>query len=254
MFQKKKPFEKAASTGEGTAAHEPVKSTTPRGFVDSKRYTVPLTLLHTLQEQLAGMASSLEGSAKEVAGIEEDRRQEGATHAFDLKLKRDAQLTAYAQQDAEREASFADRDMTLTSAETDFCSLLGIEITPGNHLTNGKAIKTAFDECLKAQFLAGQEDGLSRAQASAAVQKQIADAIAVTDKKLLEQENKQLKDAVNELKAANAKLLDAQTTTNATVAEVAKTGLNAAAGVVSKANDALGTAAGAYPGGSRTGR
>lgn len=237
-----------SDTSATSAAFEAPK----RGAVDSKKFAAPLSNVRTLQGQLADIAASLEASAKETAGIEEERRQEGEKYAFDLKLARDKQLAEFARQDAEREAAFAGRESALTIAEGDFAELLGVEVTPGDHLATGKALRTALETKLGAEFERGKKDGATAAKASYEIAKQIDAANAKTELALLTQKNAQLEKENNELKTANAKLLEAQATTNATVADVAKKGLEAAAGVRDGANAALSSAAGVgFPSGSR---
>ena len=243
-------FQKKSDKSDTTAA---ATSEVPkRGAVDSKKFATPLAGLRTIQDQLAGIAASLEASAKEAAGIEEERRQEGERYEFNLKLAREKQLAEFAKQDAEREAAFAGRESALTIAEGDFAELLGVEITAGDHLATGKALRTALEAKLTSELERGKKEGTTAAKASYEIAKQVDAANAKTELELLKQKNAQLEKENNELKAANAKLLEAQATTNATVADVAKKGLEAAAGVRDGANAALSSAAGVgFPSGSR---
>jgi hypothetical protein len=224
----------------------------PRGYVDGRRYLAVLETAKALSAQLDQLGKGLGASADEVIQIEEARRQEGATYDFNLKMKRDGQLAAFAKEDAEREAAFEQREKALSAAETDFGELVGVEPTAGDHLATGKALRTAYAAKLDAMYRDGEKDGKEAAVASAQLQKQIADANAKTDLELLRQENKQLKERVAALELQNKGLLEQQQKTADTIASVAKGAFDAAGGVVAKGNEALGTAAGAGNGGLRS--
>lgn len=250
MTFQKKNLESAVTAGKTETEGPRI----PRGYADGKRYLGALVTIKTLQDQLEGVEKGLAESVGEVTAIEEARRQEGATFAFDLKMKRDAQLAAFAKEDATREAEFTGRDQALAAAEADFGELLGVTPDAGDHLSTGKALRIAFDAAIKNATAAGEAGGKTAEAAKYAIQKRIDVAEAAKDLELLKQKNAQLEKENGELKVTNARLLDAQAATNATVADVAKTGLNAAAGITAKGQDALTTSAGAFPGGSQRGR
>lgn len=226
----------------------------PRGYVDGKKYFTALATVKTLSEQLEGIQKSLTESATEVVGIEEQRRQEGATFAFDLKLKRDAQLAVFAKEDEDRRDAFSKRDAALLTAEDVFTELLGVGVTVNDHAATGKAIRVSYETALKAAAAAGETTGKAAAAASYNIAKKVDDANAATKLALLEQQNTQLTLRNGQLEAQVKQLLDAQAKVNETVADVAKQGLQAAAGVVAQGNNALGTAAGGSFAGRTAGR
>lgn len=246
-------FQKKAAAAE-TTPEEPKKVGTPKGAVDSKKFDAPLHAVRTLRDQLTSIEQGLEASAKETASIEEERRQEGATFTFNLKLEREKQLADFAKQDAERAATFSARENALTIAEGDFGELLGVDITPGDHLTTGKALRTALEAKFKEQFDAGEKKGKDAATASYNIAKQVDAANARTELELLKQKVATLEASNAKLETANKQLAEANQRLTDQNAEVAKTGLNAAAGVVAQGNSALSSAAGTIPGGSRTTR
>ncbi len=246
QFQKK--------TAAETATEESKKSVALKGAADSKKYDAPLALIRAFKTQLEGLEAGLEASAKEVADIEEERRREGSTYAFNLKLDRDKQLAEFAKQDAERTATFAGRENALTIAEGDFGELLGVDVTPGDHLATGKALRTALEAKFAERFAAGEREGREAATKSYNIAKQIDTANAKTELELLKQKVDTLEASSAKLEAANKQLAEANQRLTDQNAEVAKTGLNAAAGVVAQGNSALSSAAGTIPGGSRTTR
>lgn len=248
-FQKKN--EKNADVTAPSATQEGTK--VPRGNVDSRRLTTALGSVREVKDQLETVEKGLLERAAEVATIEEDRRREGETFSFNLRLERDKQKATIAKEDEAREAAFTSRDQTLTAGEKEFAHLTGVTLID-NHLDNGKNLRAAFETKLAAARADGEAAGKAVAMQSYGIQKRIDDANAKGALDLLNQKNAHLEAANVELKSANLKLMETQALVNATVADVAKTGLNAAAGVVSQGNQALGNAAGTVPGGSRTGR
>lgn len=246
-------FQKKSDKAEPTT-EEPKKSGAPKGAADSGRYEAALTLIRTLKVQIEGIEGGLEAGAKDVAGIGEERRQEGERFAFNLKLDRDKQLAEFAKQDTERAASFSARENALTIAEGDFGELLGVDVIPGDHLATGKALRTGLDAKLKEQFDAGKKEGAAGATASYNIAKQVDAANAKTELELLKQKVATLEASNVKLEAANKQLTEANQRLTDQNADVAKTGLNAAAGVVRQGNDSLSNAAGTLPGGSRTSR
>lgn len=234
-----------------TASDEPKKFGGAKGAVDSRRFEAPIHNVRALKDQLTAIEAGLEATAKDTATIEEERRQEGATYTFNLKLEREKQLAEFAKQDAERGALFLAREQSLTAAESTLTELIGVEPIIGDHLLTDKALNMAFEAKLEQRYLEGEKKGKEAATASYNIAKQVDAANAKTDIELLKQKNTQLEAANADLKSQNQRLLDSQAHTNDTVADVAKAGLTAAAGITQQANNALGTAAGAIPGGSR---
>lgn len=248
-FQKKKPEAVTASNSASGGTAEGPKS--PRGYADGSRYARAAEGIQPAIDQLEAVKKGLLAGAAEVTAIEEERRREGETYAFNLKMKRDAQLAIFAKEDEKREADFAARETALSAAETDFGELVGVTPTAGDHLATGKALRTAYETTLKGATAAGEKAGKEAAQAAYNIQKKVDDANASTTLKLLEQKVATLEAANAKLEAANQQLAQANQRLTDQNADVAKTGLNAAGGVVSQGNQALNTAAGAFPGGSR---
>lgn len=249
-FEKKADATTTATTSTETAK-SPIREGGRQGFVDAARYTRAADGLQPAIDQLDTLRKSLLAGAADVAAIEEARRQEGATYDFNLKLKRDVQLAEFAKEDAKREADFEKRDQALTAAEVSFGKLVDVSPTSGDHLATSAALHEAFNTKLEQEYKEGEKAGKESAAAAYAINKKVDEANAAKETALLKQENEQLKAANAKLESQYKALLDAQAKVNETVAEVAKTGLQAAGGVVNQGNAALGTAAGAIPGGSR---
>lgn len=241
---------KAVSETASTSTAENPKS--PKGFVDGTRYSRAAENIQPVIDQLDTLKKSLLINASDVTSIEEDRRREGETYAFDLKLKRSKELATFAAEDAERLAEIAEKDAAVTAAEDELLSLLSLTRNADGNVPPPKMIRTAFEARIKAVDTAAEGRGKGMAKAEYETTKKVDDAQAATKLALLEQKNAQLEAANTALAAQNKSLLEAQAKTNDTVAEVAKQGLAAAAGVVKQGNDALGSAANA--GAGRIGR
>lgn len=226
---------------ETSAPSEAVKS--PKGFIDAARYSRAAESIRPAIEQLEALQKSLLNGAGDVAAIEEARRQEGETYAFDLKLARDKKLAEIAKEDAERAAELDAREAKLTEAEDEFLSLLALSRTPDETVPATRTIRTAFEAKVVAVDRAAEARGRGMAKTDYETQKKIDVAEAAKDKALLDQENNQLKRTNAALEAQVKDLLAANGRTNEMVAGVATKGLEAAAGVVAKGNEALGNAA-----------
>jgi BMFP domain-containing protein YqiC len=252
-FQKKEVIEHASTDPVKTPAAKGF--TEVKGFTDAKRYEAPLGLVRALKTRLSELETELETSAKEVRGIEEERAQEASTYAFKMKLEREKQLAEREKEDKEREEGFTKRENALTIAEGDLAELLGVAVdAQGDHLATGKALRLALEAKLKEQFESGEKKGRAAAAAGYDIAKQVDTANTRTELELLKQKVSNLESVNAKLEAANKQLAEANQRLTEQNAEVAKTGLNAAAGVTRQANDALSSAAGTFPGGSRTGR
>lgn len=241
-FQKKNAV---VSTGSG-GTPEPARVL--RGYADGKRYLAALNTLKSFSDQLVELKESLGESVAEVTQIEEDRRREGATYAFDLKLERDKQLALITQEDAGREAAFTARDQALTAAENDFAELINVAPVSGDHLATGKALRGAFEAAIRSATAKGEHAGKAEAAVTYTTQKKVDVAEAAQALALLTQKNAHLEAMNADLKAQNAALVTQNGKLTESNADVAKTGLNAAAGVVKQGNESLSTAASA-PGG-----
>lgn len=222
-------------------------SAAPRGYVDAKRYTDALGAVRTLKEKLSSIEEGLEASSKEMVNIEEVRRQEAETFAFNTAQSRKEQLAIFAEQDKAREAKFKEQQDELAEAQAELAELLGL---------TGDFDKKAVREAFQGKIAKAHDDGVAEAKKELAASYETKTAIdaakASTELALLTQKVTTLEAAKQKLEETNTKLIDANQKLAEQNAEVAKTGLNAAAGVVSQGNQALNTAAGAIPGGSRT--
>jgi hypothetical protein len=214
----------------------------PRGYVDASKYAKISSNVVGAALELEELAKSLQAGAAEVGLIEESRRQEAATYAFNLKLRRDAELSEFSKEDASREAAFALREAALADSEGELCSLLGLQ--PNGELApTAKQIRTAYEAKIKQAEDGGEKRGFSTATNNAKQAQTLAEAQAATAGKLLEQENAQLKKANTALELQVKELLAGQGKVIDQISQVAKGAFDAAGGVTSKANDALGVAA-----------
>lgn len=192
--------------------------------------------------------------SESVAASEQERSRSHEAAMYQLAQERQTVVDRYARDDAEREAIHHARNVALTTAEVDLCTLLSITRTDDGHMQVGKAIELAFNTKIAATDKAAEGRGRGMAQAEYAMQKKIDTAEANTASALLKQENDQLKRENAALVARNGELSSSQQKTVDKIAEVAAGAFSAAGGVVAKGNDALGTAAGAGGSGPLRGR
>lgn len=216
----------------------------PKGFVDATKIAKVATDVGSVIASVEEIKKRLDASAAEMSLIEEARRQEASTFAFDLKMKREGQLAVFLKQDEEREASFTQRETFLTEGEEELCSLLGVPRSD-DHMATAKTLRLAFAQKIEDTLKAGEGKGKGQAKDFYETAKKIDDAAGATKLALLTQENEQLKVRNAALDKQNVELLANQSKVVEQISSVAKGAFDAAGGVVSKGNEALGTAAGA---------
>jgi hypothetical protein len=237
-FQKKKPADAPVATS--ASSETAVKS--PKGYVDGTRYDAAAREVDGVIGQLDTLRKNLQKGATDVMRIEEERRQEAETYAFNLKMQRQAETAEFEKKFTARAAELDEREASLTASENELISLVGVT-RADNHLATAKNIRLAFDAKIEAANKAGEGKGKAMAEATYTQQKKLDEANAATKNALLEQENKQLQARNAELKAQNDALLANQQKVVVDMKDVATGAFSAAGGLVGKSQDALANAA-----------
>lgn len=215
-------------------------------FVSNKTATAYATAsaaLLKIEQNLTAARRELDEQSVQVAIAAEEQRREHEKalyeQAKELKEAQDKQ----AREDAEREREFETRELNLTAAEDAFLEILGIKRTfNGEGLPTVKQIRDAFTAHVTEVDRKAEGRGKGIALAAYETQKKVDEAAQATSKALLEQENNTLKTRVQALETQNAALIKEQATVLGQMKDLASNGLQAAAGLVGKANDAMQTA------------
>lgn len=243
-FQKKMPANVVTGTGTG----EVTPGRARPGLAEAGKYRSAGVTLTALISHLDEVRTSIEQEAANVASIEEERRREGETYAFDLALQRQKQMAAFAVEDEARNKEYQQRVDVIDGIENALGKILKIDMQAPIDI---ELIKETWAAQLAAERKAGEQEARRSAMAEAAVTEKVTSANNNTATQLAAAKIAALEQRLGELSKQNTDLMAALAAANVTAASLAREAFAAAGGVAAKGHDALSTAANAASLGGR---